>query len=94
MQITELDAGHPDHLRTIENSYLLTFFHATDVPNLIGNTGKREMENKTNNYVDNAGYNSGFADEESIQTPQKSVKMSMDQMEGPKNQRWINSGRN
>lgn len=94
MQITELDAGHPDHLRTIENSYLLTFFHATDVPNLIGNTGKRVMENKTNNYVDNAGYNSGFDDEESIQTPQKSVKMSMDQMEGPKNQRWINSGRN
>ena len=40
------------------------------------------MENKTNNNVDNAGYNSGFDDEESIQTPQKSVKMSMDQMEG------------
>ena len=94
MQITELDAGRPDHLRKIENSYLLTFFHATDVPNLIGNTGKRIMENETNNNVDNTGYKSGYDDEESIQTPQKSVKMSMDQMEGLKNQRWINSGRN
>ena len=81
MQITELAAGRPDHLRTIENSYLLTFFHATDVPNLIGNTGKRIMENETNNNVDNTGYKSGYDDEESLQTPQKSVKMSMDQME-------------
>ena len=94
MQITELVAGCPGHLRTIENSSLLTFFNAIDVPNLIGNTGKRVMENKTNNNVDNAGYNFGFDYEESIQTPQKSVKMSMYQMEGPKNQRWINSGRN
>ena len=69
MQITELAAGCPDHLRTIENSSLLTFFNAIDVPNLIGNTGKRIMENETNNNVDNAGYKSGYDDEESIQTP-------------------------
>ena len=39
------------------------------------------MENETNNNVDNAGYNPRFDDEESIWIPQKSVKMSMDQME-------------
>ena len=34
--------------------------NVTNVPNLIGNTGKRVMENETNNNVDNAGCNSGF----------------------------------